>query len=115
MTTTYSLTTDIGKIRLIIQDKDIANAFFTDEEIQVFLTFEGSVNCGAAACLESWAAAYGTNADNEKIGDYSYGQNIVTKMLSLAAKLRENAIAAITPAMAWAEMYLNDEDNEETE
>ena len=70
MTVTYVLTTDVGKVRLLIGDKAIATAHFTDEELTVFLADEGSVNLGAAAALEAWAAEYSANADSEKIGDY---------------------------------------------
>ena len=104
MTLTYDLTTVVGQIRLIIGDKDIANAIFTDEELTLFYTLEGSVNLGAAAALEAWAAQYGANADNEKIGDYSYSQNIVSKMLTLAQRLRTND--AETPVMDIASMDL---------
>jgi len=98
---TYDTTTDIGKIRLIISDKDEDDYHFEDAELQVFLTAEGSVNLASAAALESWAAAYALNADNEHIGDYSYAQSIGKKMLDLAARLRENDTAS--PAIAWAE------------
>jgi hypothetical protein len=104
MTVTYDLTTDIGKIRLIIGDKIIATPVFTDEELQVFLTTEGSVNLGSAAALEAWAASYGANADNERIGDYSYSQNIIKNLLDLAARLR--GTAAGIPAMDIASMNL---------
>ena len=101
MTTTYDITGDVGKVRLIIGDTDIADAHFTDEEIQYFITSEGSVNLGAAGALESWAAAYATNPDNESIGGYSYSQSISKKMLDLANRLREGD--ANVPAMTWAE------------
>jgi len=101
MTATYDLSTNIGKIRLIISDKDIADCHFTDEELQVFLDSEGSVNLASAAALESWAAAYALNADSEHIGDYSYAQSITKKMLELAAKLRKDD--AEKPYMTWAE------------
>jgi len=93
--------TDIEKIRLIIQDKTL---FFTDAELQYFLTAEGSINLAAAAALESWAAAYALNADNEHIGDYSYAQTITDKMLKLAAKLRKDD--AEKPSITWAEPNL---------
>ena len=108
MTFTYVLTTDIGKVRLITGDKDVLEPVFTDEEIQVFLTAEGSVNLAAAAVLEAWATLYSANVDTEKIGDYSYGQKIVDKMLALAKRLRETD--AETPALTWAEMDLTGED-----
>jgi len=101
MAYTYDISTDIGKIRLIISDKDIADCHFTDEELQVFLTDEGSINLAAAAALESWAAAYALNASTERIGDYSYAQSISKNMLELATKLRKDD--AEKPYMTWAE------------
>ena len=106
MTYSYNISDDVGRIRLIIQDKDITNAFFTDEEITYFLTTEGSINLAAAAALEAWAAAYATNADSEGIGDYRYSQTITDKMIKLAQRLRDGE--AGVPAMSWAEMDLAD-------
>ena len=105
MTVTYDTSTNIGKVRLKTGDNVIADPAFTDEEIQVFLDANGdSINLASADVLEAWAAKYTANADSEHIGDYSYTQNIVTKMLNLAAKLRENE--SMTPASDWAEMDL---------
>ena len=116
MTVTYVLTTDVGKVRLLIGDKAIATAHFTDEELTVFLTDEGSVNLGAAAALEAWAAEYSANADSEKIGDYGYTQSIASKMLASAARLRTNAATALTaPAFGWGnyDLIAAAEDDEE--
>lgn len=110
MTVTYNLANAIGKIRLIINDKDIANPVFQDEEITCFLTETGSVNLAAAMALESWAASYSANADSEKIGDYAYTQKIVTNMLDLAKRLREKE--AETPTLTWAEFNLTGESSE---
>ncbi len=104
MTTTYDITTDIGKMRLTIGDKDVADAVFTDEELQVFLTASGSVLLGSATALEAWAATYAANANAEKIGDYSYTQKIIENMLKLATNLRATVNA--TPEMDWAELNL---------
>jgi len=101
MSYSYDLSTDIGKIRLIISDKTDTDYHFEDAELQSFLDTEGSVNLASAAALESWAAAYALNADSEHIGDYSYAQKITDKMLTLAKRLRENISA--TPALDWAE------------
>lgn len=107
MTVTYDLTTEIGKVRLSISDNVIADAHFTDEELQYFLVSEGSVNLAAARALESWAAAYAANVDSESMGDYSYTQSIVNKMLASAKQLRQNEADKIAvPTMAWAEMDL---------
>ena len=103
MTTTYDLANSVGQVRLIISDK-AAPWVFTDEELTYFITAEGSVNMGAAAALEAWAASYGANADSEKIGDYNYSQSIIDKMLALAARLR--ATAAGVSVSTWAEMAL---------
>ena len=110
MTVTYDITNAIGQVRLIISDNNIVpitNAHFSDEEITYFLTANGNdVNLAAASALEAWAAAYGLNADSEKIGDYNYSQSTVTKMLALAARLRSTA--GEVPALGWAEMNFTD-------
>jgi len=101
MSFTYDLDTDIGKVRLIIQDHNSLDYHFEDAELQVFLTAEGSVNLAAAAAFEAWAAAYSLNADSERIGDYNYAQSISKKMLENAARLRNNE--ATKPVFEWAE------------
>lgn len=113
MAFTYDLTTDIGKIRLIISDKTAADYHFEDAELQFFLTSEGSINLAAAGALESWAAAYALNADTERIGDYSYAQSPTNKMLKMAASLR--AGDAMTPVITWAEPDLLGTDEGDTE
>ena len=62
----YDITTDVGKVRLQIGDKDDTNEVFTNAEITIFLDLEGSVNLASAAALEAWAATYLANADSEK-------------------------------------------------
>ena len=108
MSFTYDISTEIGKIRLITGDKIELDPVFTDEEVQVFLTSAGSVNLAAAALLEAWAATYTANVDSEKIGDYSYSQKIINKMLSLAKNIRDTD--AGTPCLTWGEMDLTGED-----
>ena len=99
--TTYDLTNDVGKVRLNIGDTNTADAVFTDAELTVFLTAEGSVPLASAAALEAWAAKYAANAASEKIGDYAYTQKIVDQMLTVAKRIRDKD--ASTPAMDWAE------------
>lgn len=109
MTYTYSLADNIGKVRLLISDNVEAAAQFTDEEITYFLTESGNtVNLAAAIALEAWAASYSANVDSEKIGDYSYSQKIIDKMLTLAKRLRDAVAEA--PTLTWAEMDLTGED-----
>ncbi len=103
MTATYDITTDCGKIRLLISDTSTVSPHFTDEEIAVFLSFyPGSYRLPAAQALESWAAALSQTADSERIGDYSYTKKQVQNMIALAEKLRndENTM----PAMDRSEM-----------
>lgn len=105
MTVTYDLVTSIGKVRLLINDKDVLNPVFQDEEITYFLTENGnSVNMAAAVALESWAASYSANATSETIGDYSYSHKVVQNMLELAVKLREKE--GNVPVMDWASFDL---------
>ena len=105
MTATYDLTNNIGKVRLIVGDTDITNAIFTDAEISYFLTKNSdNVNLAAADVLEAWAAKYGAAPDNEKIGDYSYSQTAISKMMALAKRLRDTDSS--TPYMTWSEMDL---------
>ena len=111
MTTTYNIATDIGKVRLLIGDTNIAAAVFTDEELQVFLTIEGGViNLAAADALEAWASKYGVKPGSESMGDYSYTQKIIDNMLALAKRLRDKEAA--TPAIGWAEMDLEADEEE---
>lgn len=65
MSWTYVLTTDIGKVRLEIQDTAALNALLSDEEIQVAIDTEGgtSVMGWAAHCCEIIARRYAQDFD----------------------------------------------------
>ena len=94
MTAIYDVTTDIGKVRLLIGDTDVTpatDAHFTDEEIQAMLTMYGDVLLAASYLLESWAAALASALSSERIGDYSYTNNVVANKTALAKKYREEA------------------------
>ena len=107
MTATYNIATDIGKIRLMIGDTDVTpstDAHFTDEELQAFLTLTGSINLAAAMALEAWAATLTSNAESERIGDYSYSKKEASNKLELAKRYRETE--ATVPAMDIASMDL---------
>lgn len=110
MTATYDLATDIGKVRLYINDKDVTpatDAHFTDEELQVFLdNNDDDIYLAAADALEAWAAALTSNVTSEHIGDYSYSKKDVDNKLTLAGKYREASSNA--PVLDWAEMNLVD-------
>ena len=110
MTVTYDITNLIGQIRLMIGDNNIVpitNAVFSDEEITFFLTQNGGdLNLAAAAACQAWASKYGANLDSEKIGDYSYSQSIVDKLLKMAATF--TAASASGPVIDWSSMALNE-------
>jgi hypothetical protein len=97
MTFSYDLTTDVGKIRLLIPDRTTATAFFTDEELTAMLSLEGDVRRAAALALETMAS------------DEAYVQKVI-KVLDLqtngaatAKELRERA-AALRAQAAEAEL-----------
>ena len=103
MTVTYDITNSIGQVRIMIGDTNIVpitNAIFTDEEITFFLTqCGGDLNLAAAMACLAWANKYQANADSERIGDYSYSQNIVEKLKGMAATF--TAASTGTPSWDW--------------
>lgn len=106
MTTTYDITTNVGKVRLNIGDTTVATAVFTDEEIDVYLTIHSaSIPLASADLLEAWAAKYGASADSEQMGDYRYTQKIVANMLKMAERLR--AVDASLPYITYVEPDYN--------
>lgn len=109
MTANYDLTTNVGKVRLIIGDTDVTpatDAVFTDEELTYFLTANSSnINLAAADALEAWMAKYAAAPDSEKIGAYAYTQKIVANMNKLRNELR--AKVESTPVMEIAEPDLS--------
>jgi hypothetical protein len=102
MTATYDLSTNIGKVRLLIGDKVIDSAHFTDEELSYFLSENSaSVNLAAAAALEAWAADLSETMTSETIGDYSYSKKVVQNKLDLAKSLRDKAESE--PIIDWTD------------
>ena len=100
----YDLTTDIGKVRLIIGD-NTASEVFTDAEITYFLTVNSNnIYLAAAEALGAWMSKYATSPDSERIGDYAYTQKIIANMNKLKKELEDKV--ALTPYLTWAEMDL---------
>ena len=107
MAHTYDLTTNIGKVRLLIGDTDIVpitDAQFSDEEIQVFLDMGGTILTAAGYALEAWASAITDSLKSEHIGDYSYTKDDAGKKLQLAKEYK--AEDAAKPYFTWSEMDL---------
>ena len=112
MAFTYDLDTNIGKVRLLIDDKSNthdAPAHFSDAEITAFLTMASDVvKAAAIIALQSWAAALSDATTSEKIGDYSYTKKTAANKMALATKYQEELDSS--PVMDWAEMDLTGED-----
>ena len=90
MTTTYNTATDIGKVRLNIQDTDTDDAYFTNEEIQVFLTAGGSVLEASARALEALASSKALLARSVKTLNYAKDtRGVADGLLKAAAVLRK--------------------------
>lgn len=93
MTFTYDVTTARGKVRLYAQDTVTANAIFSDEEIDAFLTINGqNVFLSAADALEIIAAnqAYVLKVISNN-GLSTNGPAVASSLQATARMLREKA------------------------
>ena len=107
MAFTYDLTTDRGKVRLIIDDKDtvtVANQFFTDDEIDCFLTLADDldgddVRHASAMALDTWASNQALVLKKVTLLDVNTdGPAVAKAMREHAALLREQAYMTSTDA-----------------
>lgn len=96
MAFTYVLTTDTGKVRRDIGDTVEADAQFTDEEIDSFVTEGGSVKAAAGLALLAWAAALAREDEQTKTGSWQGDRrDVVGKMKGLAKEYLD--LAAYKP------------------
>jgi len=94
MSVTYNLGNAIGQSRLYGKDNDVTNAFFTDEEISVFLSNVGSVVYLAAAHMLRIKACAPENLSKKfKIGSYSEDTSNTSESLLALAKSYEELAA----------------------
>jgi hypothetical protein len=123
MAFTYDLTTNVGKIRLLIPDTDWANAVFSDEELTAFVSLEsGSVRRAAALALETIAASEAMTLKVIKLLDVQTdGAKLAESLLARAKLLRQQAEAddadagyagfeiaeVIVDDFAWREQVIN--------
>lgn len=85
MALTYDLTTNIGKVRRDIGDTDLANAKWTDAELQSFIDEGGSAKAGAGLALMAWAAELGRGDEVVDAGSWKGDRrDVCAKMLSIA-------------------------------
>lgn len=57
------ISTDVDKVRLLIGDTNVADALFSDEELQWFIDEESSIDAAAAGACESLARKYAQDAN----------------------------------------------------
>ena len=112
---TYDITTDAGKVRLLIPDatSGAGNYFFEDDEIAYLLTAEGSnIKRATALGLETMASDEAYVQKVVKLMDLTTnGAETAAALLSRAALLRKQADeedAATTAEFDIAEMVVND-------
>lgn len=97
MAFTYDLSTDIGKVRLLITDTDTNNSIFTDEEITSFLSItavngSNDINLAAAKAMETIAASEALVQKKIKLLDLTTdGPAVAASLRASAALLREES------------------------
>ena len=109
MVFTYSVATDRGQVRLLIFDTDtvtVANQLFQDDEIDAFLSMEGSVKTAAALALETIAVQEVLIQKVVRNMDLQTdGARVAEQLLKRAAVLREqDATNPDGDDFDWAEM-----------
>lgn len=87
MTFTYDLSTDIGRVRRTIPDKDEDEAFWTDEDLQSFIDDEGNWRLASAACLEAMASDSAMVLQVIQVQDLHVDGTQAAKLLLQRAKL----------------------------
>jgi len=106
---TYDLTTDIGKVRLLIPDRVDAGHMLEDAEITAYLTLEGGIKLAAALALESIASDTAMVLKVIKLLDLTTdGAKTSDALLARAKLLRAQAAAEdVEGAFDYAEMVVN--------
>lgn len=110
MSFTYILSTEIGKVRLMIPDRVSASAIFSDEEIAAFLALEGDTRSATALALETIASDEVLTLKVMSLLDVSTsGDRVAASLLARAKLLREQAEANdASGGFDWAEMVTTD-------
>ena len=104
MAFTYDLSTNRGKVRLLIQDTDETYEFYSDAEIDAFLTIAGELDgdtvfYASALALESWASNQVLILKVVTLLDIEVdGAKVSAEMRQRANALRADAITTSTDA-----------------
>lgn len=94
MPATYNLTTDVGRVRLLISDTDPTTPIFDDDEISAFLAFEGDdVRLAAAQALDTIASNEALVVKKLRTADglTTDGPAVAKELRERAAQLRADA------------------------
>ena len=108
MSFTFDTTTNIGKVRTLINDKTASTAVLTDEEINVYLSLEGNDIYGSSAsALEAIIINKQLLSKLIAAGDYKEdNRNVADKLGKTAERYRKASVS--TPADAYAEVAVTD-------
>jgi hypothetical protein len=89
---TSDVSTDIGKVRLLIRDTTEATAIFTDDnDIQAFLDIEGTIKSAAALALETIAGDQVLRLKSIAILDIKMdGPAVAEALLATAQRFRDS-------------------------
>jgi hypothetical protein len=90
MSYTYDLSTDIGKVRMLLSDNDSQDYTFENEEIQALLDLHGGdVRQAAAEGYETWARDRAKLAKRVKRGGRETERQAIADLLALADRIRD--------------------------
>lgn len=93
--TVIDLTTDVGKVRLLIGDRDVSNLFFSDAEISAYLEMSEGIRRAAADALDTMASDQAFVLKQVSLLDISTNGPAVARALrDHADRLRKEADAA---------------------
>ena len=113
MSFTYDVSTEIGKVRMLVGDKDETNILFHDEEVSAYLELnEDNVRRAAAGMLETIASNETMVLKVVRLLDISTdGASVARSLREHAAQLRIEADLADSAedggAFDYAELNLN--------
>lgn len=94
MTWTYdawSISTDLGKIRLIIGDVNSADEILSDEEIAYAQTLDTDIRLIAARCCDFIIAKKARDVDRNNLGMSANRSQVIQHYIDLRDNLREEA------------------------
>jgi len=93
---TYDPSTNVGKVRLYIQDTEVSNAKFNDAEINIFITEAGSGKLRAAAglALLTWAAGLAREDESVSVGAWK-GDRLILQWTTLRWRRSQRHIGAL--------------------